>query len=495
MATFSLSDSLSVRERLAKTQYNAILRLYKDMAKKAKEEAAKLQNTTVSGRLQKVELEKLAKQLEEEAEKVGQKVEAIVKTSMKKASEAVISDAVDFSKAIGITMEGAYRRVPADIVETLVSGQLYQGKWSLSSAIWADVKKTQQDINKVVAEGLALNKSSYEIAKELEKYVDPAAKKDWDWSKVYPGTKKKVDYSAQRLARTMVGHAYEQSAVAVAKSNPFVDGIKWISGHSNTTCEICKERNGKIFPADKLPLDHPNGKCSFAPVVTKSSTDIADELADWVQGKPNKKIDKWADKMCNGANLGKEQVKLAATTKKPLKVKDLPKTTLQEASDAWFEYEEANLMAEYIKTGIMPKVNMYQQPISVDTQERLMAQALMLQENASKSRVNNKILYRGMVIQEEEDLSAFKRNSIYEFDTLSATATSENIASIYADVENAGGEGTAVILEIENPKGVRGYARDDIEVILPKGASYRVSRTYYKDGVLHVSLYASKGLG
>ena len=300
MATFSLSDSLFVRERLAKAQYNAILRLYKDMAKKAKEEAAKLQNTTVSGRLQKIELEKLAKQLEEEAEKVGQKVEAIVKTSMKKASEAVVSDAVDFNKAIGITMEGAYRRVPADIVEMLVSGKLYQGKWSLSSAIWADVKKTQQDINKVVAEGIALNKSSYDIAKDLEKYVDPAAKKDWDWSKVYPGTKKKVDYSAQRLARTMVGHAYEQSAVAVAKSNPFVDGIKWISGHSNTTCEICKERNGKIFPANKLPLDHPNGKCSFAPVVTKSSTDIADELADWVQGKTNKGMDAWMKSMYPG---------------------------------------------------------------------------------------------------------------------------------------------------------------------------------------------------
>lgn len=295
MARFSLSNSLNVRNQLEAQQYKEILRLYQNMAKKARAQADKMQGGTASDRLQAEELKKLAKQLQAEAEAIGVKLEKGISNTLLQASQAVVEDASKFNESIGLTIEGAYRRVPTDIVEVLVSGKLYGGNWSLSKAIWSDIKQTQKDINTVVAEGLALNKSSYEIAKDLEKYVDPTAKKPWDWSKVYPGTKKKVDYNAQRLARTMVGHAYQQSVMATCKDDPFVDGIEWISGHTSSSCELCEKRDGKIFPADQLPLDHPNGKCSFVPAVSKSLTQISDELADWVQGKPNPGMDKWYD--------------------------------------------------------------------------------------------------------------------------------------------------------------------------------------------------------
>lgn len=311
MATFSLSDSLKERDKLTKSQYRSILRLYRNMADKAKEEASKLQRSTASDTLQRIELQKLAVELEKEASIIGQEVERSTLYNMKKVSEAVIQDAATFNSKLGIGMEGAYRRVPTDIVETLMSGKLYQGNWSFSKAIWSDIEKTQDDINRIVAEGLALNKSSYDIAKDLEKYVNPSARKPWDWSKVYPGTKKQVDYNAQRLARTMIGHAYQQSVVAACKNNPFVEGIRWISGHTTTTCEICNDRDGKIFPKNDLPLDHPNGKCSFAPEIPKSMTEIADELADWVLGKPNQGLDNWFSAMFSGSSLGavKESIK------------------------------------------------------------------------------------------------------------------------------------------------------------------------------------------
>lgn len=297
MAKFSLSNSLKVRNQLEREQYQEILSLYQNMAKKARSQARKLRGGTQSDKLQASELRKLAKQLQQEAEAVGERLEKGIPDTLLKASQTVVEDANKFNGKIGLTIEGAYSRVPTDIVEVLVSGKLYGDDWSLSKAIWADIKKTQKDINTVVAEGLALNKSSYDIAKDLEKYVDPTAKKPWDWSKVYPGTKKRVDYNAQRLARTMIGHAYQQSVVATTENNPFIDGILWISGHTRTTCELCEKRHGKVFPADKLPLDHPNGKCSFAPQVSRSMEDIADELADWVNGKPNRRMDKWYKSM------------------------------------------------------------------------------------------------------------------------------------------------------------------------------------------------------
>lgn len=297
MAKFSLSDSLKVRNQIEKEQYQMISKLYQDMAKEAKSQAEKMGKGTASDRLQAAELKKLAKQLQDEAKSIGVKLEKGISDTLLRTSQAVVGDAVKFNQSMGLTVEGAYRRVPSDIVEVLVSGRLYEGKWSLSKAIWADIKHTQQDINTVVAEGLALNRSSYDIAKDLERYVDPNAKKPWDWSKVYPGTKRKVDYNAQRLARTMIGHAYQQSVVATCRNDPFVDGVKWISGHTSSSCEICEERDGKVFPVDQLPLDHPNGKCSFAPAMSKDLTQIADELADWVQGGSNPRMDQWYGSM------------------------------------------------------------------------------------------------------------------------------------------------------------------------------------------------------
>ena len=193
MAGFSLSDSLKVRQQLTQKQQREIQALYESAAKKAKELAKEYAKSTPSGQLQAQDLKKLAKELEKEMQNIGAKLEGKIQSGMKGASEAVVKDAQKFGKSIGFNFEGAYKYVPKDIVETLISGKLYEGKWSLSSAIWSDVKKSQQDINKIVAEGLALNKGSYDIAKDLEKYVSPSAKKPWDWSKVYPGTKKQID--------------------------------------------------------------------------------------------------------------------------------------------------------------------------------------------------------------------------------------------------------------------------------------------------------------
>ena len=36
-----------------------------------------------------------------------------------------------------------------------------------------------------------------------------------------------------------------------------------------------------IFPKDKLPLDHPNGMCTFEPVMLYDDEEIAELVADW----------------------------------------------------------------------------------------------------------------------------------------------------------------------------------------------------------------------
>ena len=219
---------------------------------------------------------------------------------MKKTAEAIVGDNIDFLKEVGMPVQGAFSHVPDEVVRAVATGQIYEGKWSLSRAIWKNTRRTQKDVQSVIAQGIAQNKSTYDIAKDLEKYVDPSAKKDWDWSKVYPGTAKKVDYSAQRLARTMVSHAYQQSFVRTTQKNPFVTKYKWVSAGGARTCEICAARDGVEYSKTDLPLDHPNGMCTFIAVIEDSMTDIADRIADWALGGSDPELDTFARTLRNG---------------------------------------------------------------------------------------------------------------------------------------------------------------------------------------------------
>ena len=75
---------------------------------------------------------------------------------------------------------------------------------------------------------------------------------------MYPRTNKKVDYNAQRLARTAVNHAFQQAQKRSCEKNPYVEGIRWISSNIHgRTCPICSDRDGEVFMVKDLPLDHP----------------------------------------------------------------------------------------------------------------------------------------------------------------------------------------------------------------------------------------------
>lgn len=299
MAKISFHDAEQARLSITKDQEKEIANLYKQVYKEYKKQMDALPlkgEGTVSQSLQKTYLNKLTKQLKEAYQSVGGDLESLIEKGMMDASGAVVDDMGSWLKKAGLKIQGAYSYVPRDIVSRLSTGKVYDGNWTLSKSIWGQEQKTLHDIDQVVAMGVAGNKSAYEIAKDLEKYVNPSAKKEWNWSKVYPRTNKKVDYNAQRLARTMVSHSYQQSLLATTKHNPFVTGYKWRSAHTSRTCEICNERDGKVYSAEDLPLDHPNGLCTFL-VEMDNLENIADRLADWATGTNDPGIDEWANSM------------------------------------------------------------------------------------------------------------------------------------------------------------------------------------------------------
>lgn len=308
---------------LVRKQQKQIIRLYKEIVQQIHDESQRLKGrTNVSSILRKQYLDDMVAEIEQNVYELNQQLEKNIKINMLAMSNVVVEDNRKMLRKMGMDLQQAYLYVPQDIVSEIVTGKLYEGRWSLSSTIWSDSKRTLQDINSIVAKGVAENKSAYEIAKDLEQYVQPSARRPWEWAKVYPNVKKIIDYNAQRLARTMVSHAYEESFVRVTKNNPFIDAYRWLISNSDRVCPVCIARSeddqyglgAGIYPKDQLPLDHPNGMCTFESVRTKDYDQIADVLADWVQGqgskKMNQQIDTFAyDLLGRKTNATLEQVK------------------------------------------------------------------------------------------------------------------------------------------------------------------------------------------
>lgn len=316
--TLIFKDAEKTRDSITKKQQREIAKLYEQWAEEIGKKAERFsKKTNPSAPLFKTYLEELKKQLEASRDETVKKVESTIKSNMQTVADSVVKSNTDWLSKAGFSkssVNAAFSYVPADIVEKLVTGNLYEGGWSLSKAIWGDSEKTMSEAYKVVAGGLAKQQSVYEIAKDLEQFISPSAKKKWnltdkDGRRIYP---KAVDYSAQRLARTLTQHAYQQSFQETTKDNPFITKYRW-NANGSRACKICKERDGKIFDKDKLPLDHPNGMCTMEPVVMDEE-EMLDELAAWVKGKDGDypEIDKFAKKMGYKPKTGRAKTTSAA---------------------------------------------------------------------------------------------------------------------------------------------------------------------------------------
>lgn len=282
--------------KLTQRTSKRIQKLYKEAARDIEKKLKTMVIRNPSDPLKKLYLENLLKEIDKTSADFNRQVQNIIIASGEESGTLAVDAGNKAMKSLGLEVKGAYSYIPHQQVEIIASGKLYGGKWSLSQAIWKSGRKTKSDIEKVVARGLAENKSIKDIANDITKYVDPTARKPWDWSKVYPGTAQQVDYNAQRLARTMIQHAFQTSMVQSQLYNPFCQGIIWHSvGIHGRTCEECMERDGNVYPVKDLPLDHPNGLCYFEPALDDMNA-IADRLADWVNGKDDPEIELYIEK-------------------------------------------------------------------------------------------------------------------------------------------------------------------------------------------------------
>lgn len=286
--TLKLKKANTVRRNITKKNQKEVIELYKEISK---EISNKIKNK--KNKYSKTYLKQVQRNLEKEIRKINEQIISKSKYGMVEVSDAVIYDVRGFLRDSGFrpnVLKGALSNIPTDVVRNILTGNLYNKKYSLSNSIWKNLDETEKDIRKIIAKGIASGRDMYEIAKDLEKYVNPSKRKDYDWSKMYPGVNKKVDYNAQRLVRTTISHAYQQSLKLACEDNPFVIGYRWITADLHgRTCDLCRERAYEdhhgmgtgIFPKNELPLDHPNGFCEFEPVMSGSLDEIKEQVINW----------------------------------------------------------------------------------------------------------------------------------------------------------------------------------------------------------------------
>ena len=210
--------------------------------------------------------------------------------------------------AAGQSFRDAFATTPDSVLAGIIEGGFYKDNKGLSERIWRVADSFEKDIGYIVNRGIAEKKSALELARDLEQYVKPPAKRDFDWGKVYPNlSEKKVDFNAQRLARTSINHAYHLDNVKVCTENPFVTAMHWDLSNSHYERQVipfgpdeCDEYaahdeglgEGNWKP-EEIPVPHPQCLCAHWPVIPQDLEDIGAQIGRWASGEPDAVLDEW----------------------------------------------------------------------------------------------------------------------------------------------------------------------------------------------------------
>ena len=274
-------DAIKERNKITKRELRNIRKIYNEWAREIRAEANRLRKLGTSSTLQEERaLAKLYYELRNASKQITAEIDRSVRNGASDIGDILVRTNKRWLESLGLStnsFEYKFSNEKRRAINKVLTGSIYKNFQGLDSRIWKIAQGHEKDIYNIIARGMLENKSIYDIAKDVEKYVNPKVR--FPWSKIYkdPTTGKiysfpvgshKIDYNAQRLVRTTLQHVYQEVLVEMTSDNPFVKGYLWIAAGSHP-CQLCLDRDGTIYTAANLPLDHPNGMCNIEPVIDK----------------------------------------------------------------------------------------------------------------------------------------------------------------------------------------------------------------------------------
>lgn len=233
------------------------------------------------------------------------------------------------------------KKLTEDTVKTLVQGDIYKDGKGLSSRLWNATNASGDKIEVAIQSCVARGLGAAETAQIIKEFATEGHR-TWDRKKIReklgPGYARKysggLDYEALRLARTTSTHLAQLSSINNDKVNPYSQGVKWRSAHAaGRTCDLCEERDGKIYSNKDCPMDHPNGMCYLDCVMMIDGKEVtpeemAKDIGNWIKGEPNSgTMDKlYSDISITPKPKKKTKTKTKTKTDKPKTEKPKPES-------------------------------------------------------------------------------------------------------------------------------------------------------------------------
>ena len=280
MKDYIFKDAVEARNSLTVKQEREIRKIYNEWAREARDIAKSVDRVNIDDARASAQL---YYQLRSASKQISAEINGEVSKNINVMGDIVVGTNSRWLSKLGFTEESLNRKFSPTkdmAIRSILTGNLYQKEIPLSDRVWNITDSNLKDIYTIISKGIVTNQSINDIALQLEKYLKPDKNLGWSISNVegslYQIHNRKADWRAERLARTMLQHSYQQTLVAVTKDNPFVSGYIW-HATGNHPCELCSDRDGNFYTAETLPLDHPNGQCDFEVVVNqeKAEKDLA----------------------------------------------------------------------------------------------------------------------------------------------------------------------------------------------------------------------------
>lgn len=290
--------------KLNKTQEKELVNLYKELAKQLQSDIVTCRTTSQEKYLNNLHqiVELNIKDLNGELNKI---IKANIETSSQIASgtELAYYQAITDDISLSAAFKGMVINTSHETVKRLIQGKFYKDKTSLDKRLWNITNKSIKNIDTLIKVNVLRGANAKELAKQVEKYVNPLKKLEVKNDEV--GFNRNVSYQASRLARTSITHSFRETQIQQAMNDPFNMGMKWELSPSHGVrmhgkSDICDDYAGQdnyglgtgVFPVDKMPIGHPQCLC----ITYQVNTDIRSamkELKAWSNGEDNEKLDKW----------------------------------------------------------------------------------------------------------------------------------------------------------------------------------------------------------
>jgi len=141
---------------------------------------------------------------------------------------------------------------------------------TVSERIWELTTRTEQDLKRIIANGIAQGRSPYEIAKSIESYVSPSVgSADQLGIQTGPGVYRSPYKNAMRLARTETNRAYTQASANFYQNKPWVSEVDVTLSPDHDVPDECDDlaEGGPYTPdeAQGLIPAHPHCMCMLTP--------------------------------------------------------------------------------------------------------------------------------------------------------------------------------------------------------------------------------------